>query len=296
MISTRTTRITNTVLNADLPTASAAYGQTELQAAGYTPGSAHKRSGSNEMSDAVRAILWITRVAFGVVAADAVAKGGLDADARKRSPELQKFAVTCLFPFRRARSPRMTSLRKDRIMKIAPKTAALALLVATTQLAGAVHAEDRKTQAVMPVAHALPTVEQERAQLQEDKAELQRDELQLKADLKTLKADSKEGRMAAQSKDDERIYDDRRFIKGEMKDIAADRPGSLQKESDMAAMKREKEKLRTDVGRLNADTKSGRMAAESKDAEKVYQDRQDIKGEKMDIVADIGKLEADAKK
>jgi hypothetical protein len=247
------------------------------------------------MIDAMRAILWTTRVAFGVAAPDAVAKDG--PDAMQGSLKLKKPDVNCQFLFRRVvRSQQLISVREGRLRVIAPRTAAMALLVATTQITGMVNAEERKTQTVTPVAHILPAVKQEQVQLQEDKAELQRDELQLTADLKRLKADSKEGRMAAESKDDKIIYDDRQFIDGEIKDIAADRPGSLQKESDMAALKSEKEKLRTDVGTLKADTKSGWIAAESKDAEKVYQDRQAIKGEKMDIVADMRKLEAGAKK
>ena len=35
------------------------------------------------------------------------------------------------------------------------------------------------------------------------------------------------------------------------------------------------------------------MAAESKDAEKVYKDQQAVKGEKKDIAADTAKLKAD---
>lgn len=42
--------------------------------------------------------------------------------------------------------------------------------------------------------------------------------------------------------------------------------------------------------------KEGRMAAESKDSEKVYQDKQAVKGEKKNIAADKANLKADQKK
>jgi hypothetical protein len=48
--------------------------------------------------------------------------------------------------------------------------------------------------------------------------------------------------------------------------------------------------LEADTAKLKADSASGRMAAESKDAEKNYKDQQAIKGEKTDIASDKAKL------
>ena len=42
--------------------------------------------------------------------------------------------------------------------------------------------------------------------------------------------------------------------------------------------------------RLKADKAEGKMSAESKDSEKVYKDKQNIKGEKKDIVTDKANL------
>jgi hypothetical protein len=47
---------------------------------------------------------------------------------------------------------------------------------------------------------------------------------------------------------------------------------------------------------MKADKKEGKMAAESKDAEKVYKDKQAVKGQQKDIAADKANLKADQKK
>ena len=47
---------------------------------------------------------------------------------------------------------------------------------------------------------------------------------------------------------------------------------------------------------MKADTKEGKMAAESKDAERVYKDQQNVKGEKKDIAGDKANLKAEQKK
>ena len=52
--------------------------------------------------------------------------------------------------------------------------------------------------------------------------------------------------MAAESKDAERVYKDQQAIKGEKKDIAADKPGSLQMKSDKAALQKRR---KADAGR-----------------------------------------------
>lgn len=75
-------------------------------------------------------------------------------------------------------------------------------------------------------------------------------------------------------------------IKGEKKDIAADKQASLQMQSDKAALQRQIKRLEVAEARLKAGTKEGKMAAESKDAENVYKDKQAIKGEKKDIATD----------
>lgn len=61
-------------------------------------------------------------------------------------------------------------------------------------------------------------------------------------------------------------------------------------------MRREEKQLKTDQKTLRADTKAGKMAAESADAEKVYKDGRYIKGEEKEIAADKAKLKADQKR
>ena len=147
------------------------------------------------------------------------------------------------------------------------------------------------------VAFARPSVaaKEDAMQLKADKAAVHRQLKRLEADEAMLKADTASGKMSAESKDAYEVYLDQQAIKGEKKDIAQDKAASLQMKSDKEALQRQLKRLELAEKRLKADTKEGKMAAESKDAEKVYQDKQAIKGEKKDIATDAAKLKADQK-
>ncbi len=131
------------------------------------------------------------------------------------------------------------------------------------------------------------------AQLKADEAALARERGQLTRDARQLKADKAEGRMAAESKDSMRVYQDRQAIQGEKKDIATDGKGSLQRKEDKAALTQDEARLKADARRQQHDDRHGRMAATSPDAEKVYQDRQAIKGQEKAIADDQARLRAE---
>ncbi|MGB3287640.1 MAG: hypothetical protein WBA83_00040 [Burkholderiaceae bacterium] len=143
-------------------------------------------------------------------------------------------------------------------------------------------------------AVAGPSIARQEAQLQlkADQAGQASEQLKLKADEQTLKADTRSGRMAAESPDAEKVYRDQMYLKGEKKDLAADKSGSLQMKEDKTALASDRQQLKMDRTMLAADTRSGKMAAESKDADAVYNDHQYLRGEKKDIAADKAKLEA----
>jgi len=61
---------------------------------------------------------------------------------------------------------------------------------------------------------------------------------------------------------------------------------AMQLKADKVALQRQISRLDADEARLAADTKSGRMSAESKDAYSVYQDQLAVKGEKKDMTID----------
>jgi hypothetical protein len=150
--------------------------------------------------------------------------------------------------------------------------------------------------AVTAIAQPSQTVKDDEAQLKADKAALQRQIKRLEDDEARLKENTKEGRMSAESKDAYEVYKAKRAVKGEKKDIAADKAVSLQMKADKAALQRQIKRLDVAEARLKENTKEGRMSAESKDAFKVYEDKQSVKGEKKDITADKAKLKADEKK
>ena len=58
-------------------------------------------------------------------------------------------------------------------------------------------------------------------------------------------------------------------------------------------MQSEDKRLKADQKTLKADTNEGKMAAESKDAEKVYKDQQNVKGQEKVISSDKANLKAD---
>jgi hypothetical protein len=149
--------------------------------------------------------------------------------------------------------------------------------------------------AVTAIAQPSPAVKDDEAQLKSDKAALQRQIKRLEAAEARLKENTKEGRMSAESKDADKVYKDKQAVKGEKKDIAADKTVSWM-ESDKAALQRQIKRLEADQLRLKEDTKEGRMSAESEDAYKVYKAKQAVKGEKKDIAADKANLKADQKK
>jgi hypothetical protein len=149
-----------------------------------------------------------------------------------------------------------------------------------------------------PVAAAVQSpsaIQEDKVQLKWDESALQREEKQLKSDQVMMKSDRMEGKMAAESRDAERIYRDRQGIKGENKDISADQLGSPQMKEDKSALLREEQRLGTDESTMKTDKAEGKMAAESRDSEKVYKDSQAIKAEKQDIAADEEKLKSDQK-
>ena len=147
--------------------------------------------------------------------------------------------------------------------------------------------------AVPAIATTFSPVKEDTAQLNADKSALQRQLRRLEGDETRLKEDTASGRMSAESRDAYEVYQDQQAIRGEKKAIASDKAASLQMQSDKAALQRQIQGLEVAEARLKADTREGRMAAESRDSEKVYQDQQAIKGEKMDIAADRKNLKGD---
>ena len=127
------------------------------------------------------------------------------------------------------------------------------------------------------------------SQLKADKAALQRQIKRLDADEERLKTDSASGRMSAESKDAYEVYRSEKAVKGEKGQVGKDKVASLQMEADKAALQRQMKRLDVAELRLKADAKEGRMAAESKDAERVYKDRQAVNGEKKAIANDMKK-------
>lgn len=150
--------------------------------------------------------------------------------------------------------------------------------------------------AVTAIAEPSLAVKEDTAQMRSDKAALQRQITRLDADEARLKADTASGRMSAESKDAFAVYQAKEAIKSENHTIATDKAASLQMTSDKAALQRQLKRLDLAEARLKSDTASGRMAAESKDAEKVFKDQQAVKGEKKDIAADNTNLKADQKR
>lgn len=67
---------------------------------------------------------------------------------------------------------------------------------------------------------------------------------------------------------------------------AAAKEDQAQIKADQHALSQEKAQEEAAQSKLKADSKSGRMSAQSPDAEKVYKDQQDTKGLKKDLAAD----------
>lgn len=147
--------------------------------------------------------------------------------------------------------------------------------------------------AVTAFAYSSPLVKGDQAQLASDKASLQREITRLDANDASLNADSASGKMSAESKDAFAVYKDQQYVAGAKKDIAADKPGTLQMKSDKTALHRETRQLKVAEATLKTDTREGKMAAESPDAERVYRDRQAIIGQLKDIDADKATLKTD---
>jgi cell division protein FtsL len=145
------------------------------------------------------------------------------------------------------------------------------------------------------VAQSAAAVKEDQVQTKADDSALARERARLRVDERTLGADTRSGRTAAESPDEDKVYKDRQAIKGEKSDLAGDKPGSLQERSDRNAVQREQANLKADTNTWAADARSGKMAAESTDAEKIYKDQQAIKGEKSAITSDRAKLNGDRK-
>ncbi len=137
------------------------------------------------------------------------------------------------------------------------------------------------------IAQGSSGVKEDSAQLQSDKAALQRQLKRLETDEATLKSDAASGRMSAMSKDAYEVYKAKKAIKGTKK--AINEEISPQMKADKAALQRQIRRLEIAEARLKADTEAGKMSAMSKDSEKVYKDKQAIKGEKKNIAADLAK-------
>jgi hypothetical protein len=73
------------------------------------------------------------------------------------------------------------------------------------------------------LAQPTAAVKEDQAQSKADESALARERARLRADEKTLRADTESGKMAAESPDGEKVYKDRRAIKGEANDITTDR-------------------------------------------------------------------------
>lgn len=142
-------------------------------------------------------------------------------------------------------------------------------------------------------AATTTATQEDSAQLKADQSSLMREEAKAAQDEAKLHKDKQEGRMAAQSKDSMRVYHDQQNLKGIKKDIASDHPASAQLKEDRKFQQTEQAKLKTDQQRLVRDRKEGRMAAVSPDEEKVYHDRQAIKGQKKAVAADEANLRKD---
>lgn len=135
--------------------------------------------------------------------------------------------------------------------------------------------------------------QEDRAQLNADLASLALERAQLSTDTQARKADHAEGKMAAESRDALRVDHDRLAIQGEAMDLKADQPGTPQRRMDRADRRQEQAQLKTDEQRLDQDRQHGRMAATSADGEKIFQDRQAIKGQEQAIAHDTARLKAD---
>ncbi len=139
---------------------------------------------------------------------------------------------------------------------------------------------------VTATAQSTMAAKESAAQLKSDKAALHRQLKRLETDEARLKSDTAAGRMSAESKDAYEVYKAGEAVKGEKAAIADDKAASVQMSADKAALQRQLKRLELAEARLKADKSEGKMAAESKDSEKVYKDKQAIKGEKKDIAAD----------
>lgn len=140
-----------------------------------------------------------------------------------------------------------------------------------------------------------PTAQQDKAQLKADQTTLIQDKAAAAKDEAALRLDKADGRMAGQSRDSMHVYTDKQDIKGLKKDIASDHKPSLQRKADKTSLRHEEAKLAHDKTALKSGRKEGLLAATSPDGEKVYRDKQAIKGEEKDIAADKAALSKDAK-
>ena len=70
-------------------------------------------------------------------------------------------------------------------------------------------------------------------------------------------------------------------------------PGSVQMKAAQEALQRQTKQLRRAEARFEADAKSGKMAAESTDSERVYRDAQAVNAEGKQIAKDSAKLVSD---
>ncbi|MDQ6685891.1 MAG: hypothetical protein M3Z16_12290 [Pseudomonadota bacterium] len=150
--------------------------------------------------------------------------------------------------------------------------------------------------ALTAIAQPSMPMREDAAQLNSDQAALQRQIKRLDADEARLKSDTASGRMSAESKDAYAVYLGKQAVAGEKGDIAADKMAGPQMKADKAALQRQIKRLEVAEARLKSDAASGKMAAESKDAERAYKDGLAVSAEKKQLGIDRSNVKSDQKK
>ena len=102
--------------------------------------------------------------------------------------------------------------------------------------------------------------------------------------------------MSAESEDAFAVYQSRKSVTGESRQLGIDQEGSLQMKSDKDALRRRFKRLELAEARLKADTSEGKMAAESREGEKVFRDKVGVNGEKKATAIEKSNMKADERK
>jgi hypothetical protein len=147
--------------------------------------------------------------------------------------------------------------------------------------------------ACLPAAAHSEAFDLDAAQLKIDRAALDRDLVRMGADQDRLHADHRAGRLAAESDDSYRVYQDRQSISGQLYDLSRDAPGSLQKTQDLTQLHQYRAELARDKARLRQDTAAGLEAALSPDAKRAADDRAAVRAAERKVAADEARLHHD---